>query len=329
MRGGPALAIAILAACGDNAVGIPYAEYDDLVASARCERLVRCGLFAERATCDGFFRARPDRGLAASINVGKVLFNGVAAEACQAALAAQSCDAASRDARVLPAPCRKMFLGTLPVDAECQRDEECVSGSCDQEAACPTNTCCPGVCTSSERAPIGDACTSNATCADDAFCGPDNLCRALATIGEECRRDEECDYGLGCIGPTDQMPGRCRETPGFGGTCLYGRCGEIGAACKAFACVALGLPGAACISNADCSPFTLCDGATQKCVDVPALGMPCTVACAGEAYCEPSTMTCTAPLANTTPCRADDQCASLFCEEGPIFDACATRTLCF
>jgi hypothetical protein len=329
MRGGPALAVVLAVGCGTPDPGIPFEELDALVASARCERLVRCGLFAERTTCDAYFRKRPDLGLRAAINAGKVTFDGNAAEACQAALAALSCDDASREARVLPDACDQMFGGTADLGEVCQRDQECISGACDQNDACPANMCCAGTCVANDRVEIGGPCTTNAGCVADSFCGPEGVCKELAKIGEECRRDGDCDYGLGCIGPTEQMPGRCRETPAIGGSCLYDRCGDIGATCKSFTCVALGLVGAACTTNKDCSPFLLCDDTTSTCVDVPVLGMPCTVACAGESFCEQTTMTCTAPLANTTPCGSDDQCESLFCEEGQIFEACATRTLCF
>jgi hypothetical protein len=322
-------AIAVLAACGDNITGIPFDAYEDLAASARCDRLVRCGLFADRPTCDGYFRKRPDLGLAASINVGKVLFNGVAAEACQAALAAQSCDDSSREVRVPPPACARVFTGTLATGTECQRDQECRSGACDQNAACPANMCCPGTCVASARSDIDGPCATSANCVDDTFCGDDQLCHALSDVGEPCRRDADCNYGLGCINATEQMPGACRETPVIGGNCLYQRCGEIGATCKSFSCVALGLPGAACVSNADCSPFTVCDPDAKVCANLPTLGTPCTGRCAGESYCEATLLECVAPLSDGSPCGGGNECASLFCEEGPVFDACRTPALCF
>jgi hypothetical protein len=37
---------------------------------------------------------------------------------------------------------------------------------------------------------------------------------------------------------------------------------------------------------------------------------------------------CRAPQSNAAPCTSDNQCATQFCEEGPLFDHCAEPALC-
>jgi hypothetical protein len=323
----------ILAACGDNITGTPLAEFQAEADAARCSYFMRCGLFASADTCAAFFRDRPDVNVDAALAAGKVFYNGVAAEKCHAALAAQSCDLSSREGRVLPDACDHIFGGTLDEGETCAFDAECSSGRCDAGDCNPALACCSGTCLARrERADIGGACDTSADCVVDSFCTPEHACAALVAEAGECRADGECDYGLACIGASELQPGNCRAMPLLGESCPYLRCAEVEATCSATShtCVALGLPGATCASSADCSPFARCDMGTMTCADVPTLGMPCQGACAGEAFCDVSgSMTCAAPLPNTSPCSSDDQCASLFCAEGPVFDACADRQACF
>jgi hypothetical protein len=321
------LAVLAVCACGDNVVGTPFSEFEAASDRARCERFVRCGLFTDNDACNGFFRKRPDIDLAAAVARGIVRYSGPAADECLAALAAQSCDTSSRDARTQPAACAEMFRGSVKTGDACALDEECASGVC----ALPTcnQACCTGTCHARRASAIGDACELDVDCTGDAFCGGDKLCHALGAVGIDCERDNECDYGLACIGPSQLMPGNCRAQPRIGEPCLYLRCGELGATCTAGTCVALGLPGAPCTSAKDCSPFAVCDTSTGACATVPSLGEPCTVGCAGEAWCDASdTHLCSTPKPINSMCSSDDQCASLFCDEGPIFDACAQRAIC-
>jgi len=87
-----------------------------------------------------------------------------------------------------------------------------------------------------------------------------------------------------------------------------------------------------CTTDAECSEFRSCDPMTSRCADTPSLGMPCGGRCAGEAWCAldgSSIGTCVAPQETAAPCLSNDQCASLFCEEGEFFDTCAERAICF
>jgi hypothetical protein len=323
------VALAVLCGCGDNITGTPLDELDAEVSAARCDRLVRCGLFADTATCAGFFRFQPAVDLEAAVAQNIVRYDGALAKQCHEAFAAETCDDSSREARVLPLACRQMFVGTRPADDACAFDEECASGICDI-ASC-VDTCCAGTCHYIHPlATIDDACDIDRDCVADTYCGKDNLCHALVGAGGLCQRDVECDYRLGCIGPTELMPGNCREMPLVGESCPYQRCAEIGALCTAsHMCIAAGLVGAPCTTSADCSQFASCDVGSGTCQDLPTLGMPCTSKCAGEAWCDTTAGTCVAPRATGEPCDFGDQCTSQFCKGGVVFDFCAELPLCF
>jgi hypothetical protein len=322
--------LALLAGCGDNLTGTPLEQFDAESDQARCDRLVRCGLFVDQAACDGFFRLRPDVNLTSAIEAGIVGYVGPAARQCHEALATVSCDTSARDARIAPLACTQMFVGSLAEDAPCSLDEECASGTCTLPV-CP-ELCCTGTCRG--RRAVGnvdDPCELDRDCVADTFCGNDQICHPLVTEGGLCDDDRECDYHLGCIGPTELMPGNCRVLPLLGESCPYQRCAELGAVCNAsHVCVAVGLPGTPCASGDDCSPLARCDTTAGVCTEVPRLGEPCTFTCAGESFCDVNgSKTCIAPRANTEPCSSDAECASLYCAEGPVFDACAVRPLCF
>lgn len=321
--------LVIVCACGDNLTGTPFDELEVEANRARCERFVRCGLFAEEATCTSFFRKRPDVNLHAAIAAGIVRYDGPSAERCHRELAALTCDTSAREARVRSLACEQMFAGTLPAGAACRLGEECRSGAC-EVPACP-EACCTGTCRAARAfAELDAACTLDDDCVDDAYCGDDLVCHPLVTTGGSCESDCECEFHLGCIGATPLMAGNCRELPLVGEPCPYLRCAELGATCQAGRCIALGLPGAPCASGADCSPFAQCDAAANRCVDTPRLAEPCTARCAGEAWCDFMGLgMCTAPQPNGAPCGSDDQCLSLDCVEGPAFDSCADRPLCF
>jgi hypothetical protein len=320
------LFVLALVACGDNRIGIPFDQLDDALDQARCERLVRCGMFTDAAACDGYFRKRPDRDLAAAVKGGLVTYSGPAAEDCVAALAAQSCDTSSRDARTTPPACKAMFHGSGLPGETCSFDEECASGSCDNPNC--GELCCHGTCRALESSEVGEPCDIDADCGRDLFCGKaDAICHPLGGDGAVCDDDNECDYGFACIKASPTLAGDCRAQPHLGETCLYQRCGDLNATCTDSTCVALGLPGDPCIDSSECSPFAECDTEAGRCIATPRLGEACSFGCAGEAWCREGT--CVEPQQNAAACTADSQCLSLFCEEGVIFDDCADKPLCF
>ena len=322
-------ASALLGACGDNLRGVVFDDYRDARVAAECTRLVRCGLFAEHATCTSYFRVLDDAPLRNAIENEHIVYDPAAALRCLDELALLGCDETARDVRVPPDACARAFVGTRAVGESCAFGGECASGSCDLPD-CPVEACCYGSCLATRTAALGDACTIDDDCVDGAFCGEARACIALAARGEACRKDAHCDFGLACIGASELQAGACRVLPPIGEPCPYLRCAELGATCDADrTCVALGLPGAPCATDRDCSPYARCDASAGACVDVPSLGMACAGPCAGEAWCDLEGSTrCEAPQEATAPCLSDDQCASLYCAEGIVSKYCAERPIC-
>lgn len=316
------------AGCGDN---IPGLAFDDLHAAslqARCDYLQRCGLIADHAVCTALFRAPKDDRLRAAIDAGKIRYDGAAAKRCQEALAVRSCDQTSREVRVPFEECTRMFSGTIEVGGECAFDGECRSGSCNAPA-CPVMTCCAGVCLPTAFAALGESCANDEECVIGTFCS-DSVCVVLSQRGQPCKLDTHCDHGFACIGATEQQHGACRALPLIHESCPYLRCAEINAFCNdSQICAPIGLPGAPCASDTDCSPYAQC-GANGVCEDLPRLGMACKGNCAGEAWCNRSSGQgiCSIPQENHSPCASPEQCASYHCEVGSFFTYCADEPIC-
>jgi hypothetical protein len=316
-----------LTACGDDVAGIDLDDYGDARRTAECERLVRCGLFSTQDACERLLLPALDDDARAAIDAKKIAYSPAAAKECLSAISAQSCDATSTDVRTPLPACSDVATGLVKDGLACAFDSECISGSC-SEPSCGINECCAGACLPTIRAAAVDgACHRDLDCADG-FCGSDTRCHPRVAAREMCMRDEECDFDLACVGATDLEPGRCRDLPLIGEPCPYLRCAEIGATCVDGACAPHGLAGTACTTAADCSPFSEC-APSGTCAELAQLGEPCTTACARDAWCDAAEGRCVALMPNGSPCEADDQCESLYCEEGPVFDACTERVICY
>lgn len=323
------LVLAAVAGCSSPSLELD--QLDDAMFAAQCLRAVRCGLETSVEACRAYAVTPPPSSFPAARAAGHLEFDGDEARRCEDALAARPCDVTSRDARIVPDACKRVFAGRVADGDPCAFDEECTSGRCDQ-GVCPEGVCCIGACgeTRTGGAP-GDACDRSSECTDG-FCDGDHTCHALAGNNASCQRDEECAYGLACVSPSPSLPGECKALPRLGEPCPYQRCTEIGTVCAANGlCVAVGLPGAPCTIAQDCSPYLLCDATQHVCIERPVLGMPCDAYCAGDAYCDFSTggqATCTTLMPNGTPCDDSGTCASHNCKPGPVFDACADYPIC-
>lgn len=324
-------AIAIVPACSSASVRLE--DFEQAAQEAKCTRLVRCGLFVSAEACDGYFRSPPVSSLGPAQVAGRLDFDGVAARQCDDALAAEGCDPAARDVRVVPDACWKQFHGRIADGDPCSFDQECASSRCDLPA-CGDGVCCVGTCGPTRpRGHAGDACDRTSECIDG-FCGGDHMCHALGVAQASCTSDEQCDYGLACLQASPSLPGTCGTLPKIGELCPYHRCAGLSATCDASThCIALGLPGAPCSAHGDCSPFAECDMANHVCIELPGLGMRCDVACAGESWCDfevdPTLGTCMEPQPNGTPCDEADKCASQSCKPGPVFASCEDYPVCF
>jgi hypothetical protein len=330
MRSLGSLAIAALVAACSSA-SIKLEELDAAGLTARCERFVRCGLASSTGACEASFRKPPPSSFGPARDAGRLAFDGEQARSCEDALAAQSCDVTTRDVRVVPDACKKMFRGRIAAGDACAFDEECASSRCGQQV-CPEGACCVGTCDAATAGGPGDACDRSSQCSDGFCDAADHTCRALIAANTTCMRDEECDFGLACLSPSPSLPGTCKPLPHVGEACPYQRCAELGAVCDATShCVAVGLPGKPCTSNGDCSTFTECDAKSRVCIELPTLGMPCDVACAGDAYCKFDAQdagTCAAPDPNGAVCDDAGTCASRNCKPGPVFPSCEDYPIC-
>jgi hypothetical protein len=316
----------LIAGCGDNIAAIPYEQYAGARRQAECERLVRCGLFADLAACDAYSYPLPDLNLDAAIADQRVRYDGVAAQQCIDAISALTCDGGSPEARSFPEWCQRIFTGTAEAGDACAFDSECESRHCEQEA-CDPSMCCPGTCVGDGPSIENGPCRADPDCVAGTACGLDHVCHALAKAGDTCYRDAQCDYGLGCI--TQTNPGICRPLAAPGDACPFSRCALIGDRCDATAgCTPYGIAGAACSTDSECTPTGICDTSVGQCAALPDVGMPCTFRCAADAWCDPMSHVCMARLEMNAPCGTDNQCVTGYCAEGVAFDFCNVRPVC-
>lgn len=323
------MCLVALAAC--SAAPLDLDQLDAAVLAARCARAARCGLVRSIEACEAASFTPPPNSFQAARDAGHLEFDGEQARRCQDVLSAQSCDLTSREFRVTPEACRRMFRGRIADGDACAFDEECASGRCDQ-GVCPEGVCCIGLCGETRvGGHPGDACGRSSECIDG-YCDADHSCHALAAENAACLRDEQCEFGLACVSPSPSIPGECRPLPHLGEPCPYQRCAEANAICDATGrCAAVGLAGAPCTSHTECSPFIECDLSSQRCIELPTLGMPCDTDCAGDSYCRFTTDgigVCTELMVNGTPCDDPGTCASHNCKPGPVFDSCEDYPIC-
>lgn len=322
-----ALFLLLVASCGDNAVPrMPLTEFLRERHVAECVHLTRCGLFSTETACNRYFRWPSDAPLIKAIENDKIRYDGTASFDCLEALASIGCDRTQVDARTTPAACDKVFQGRVDDGEACAFHDECRSGICEDIPACTRDTCCYGTCATSLRSPVDGACRGDSQCVEGTYCHKSHVCRARIGENMSCDDARGCEFGLACVGVTDLQAGTCRRLPATGQACPYKECSDINAVCSNSNCIALGLPGAACSSDAECTFYGECDEIAGHCIDTPSLGMPCDVYCAGEAWCDLNI--CVAPLPDGAMCGADNQCASTDCFEGPVFDQCNETAVC-
>jgi hypothetical protein len=311
------LALVLLVGCGDNLEGITLEQRQAAETEARCAQLTRCGLFANEATCVAFIRPKDETALFAAVANGIVIYRPTSETACVRDLANVSCDRTAEDNRALPLTCQGALVGTRGAGAPCAFDKECSTGRCALDV-CADTECCVGTC-KGPRGEAGATCQRHDDCVDGLYCGADGACANLVAANAACTSDVACDIGLACVS------GLCRALPHVGQACPYGRCAEVGARCASGTCTTVGLAGDACTDDSECSQYARCD--SGRCTEIPSLGMPCDGRCSGDAFCKNGA--CRTPLENGQPCGAYNECASQLCAEGPIFDVCAERPVCY
>lgn len=325
---------------------------------AWCTYFVRCGDFPDQATClsanlQSRFATAARAGIAAvfpagsdadmAVSSGRARVDLDAAQQCFDQIAANTCDrtdaigrsATGEGQSANPVSCGAIVHGSLSEGRACASDVECTSQRCSTNPADCTMACCTGQCEVAASQPIAigqpcdgatDSCMEGATCISSP--SGDKRCRARLPQGASCQVDAECDYNLGCIQT-------CQPLPAVGQPCPNGVCRDEGVVCNsARMCAPGGLPGASCVTTADCSRFYECD-ATKHCAGGPVLGEGCMFDCFDRSVCNGI---CIAPLADGAFCgtptgRKDDLCQSHYCRPDPGGDprkgACAPHPECF
>jgi hypothetical protein len=328
-----------MAACSGGGPSVEYADFDQALSQAKCQRAARCGLFPDEDSCNANARVVPDTSLAAAIAAKAVKYDGQQAKQCIDATAKQGCDSTGADVHLPPDACVKMLTGTVAGGGNCSINAVCASGTCVLPTECPepSQGCCVGACRPTQApAAAGGSCVQDYDCQTGLVCGADATCHKPGAEGDDCGSDPECGDGLGCIGATPDQTGICRTLPHIGEECPYLRCAEINLRCDgtSHTCVAYGLPGDTCPTGSECAPNLECNAMTKMCELLPQLGAACDDECGGDSFCQFGANdappgVCVAPYPNTQPCDGFNQCATFYCEQGPLSDFCKDAPVCF
>ena len=295
--------------------------------------------------------------LIASVDAGKITYDGEKAAECIATMKTSSCSDEE------PAACDEVWQGNAAPGGECTRDEECAAGYCDESQGCP------GACTAYKQA--GEACTFDDICTIGYDC-IDDLCKAQPEIvdGAPCEAFDRCAGISVCVADKEGV-----ET----GTCqsrlsLF-RLGE-GAECDITQYqdsysgfvkhdVALCKPGLSCVvestdlangtavsscqkalaSGAECGygapdpcpsdEYCTADPTADKlsgtCTKLPLEGEPCLDLQTVQAKCGPSLQCednniCTPPKVLGDSCTQNKDCVSGHCDDQS--GTCALRPEC-
>jgi hypothetical protein len=325
------LAIALLAACGDDDSGggsIPIDDLQGALISAYCNLYVMCGLVDDATTCRAIFGAEVevDADLLAAVEAGKIIYHPDKARECLNGIGG-SCDQNQFFTNDAQEACEATFEGTVAAGGQCAMSEECRSRECNIPS-CP-DACCQGTCVGDTpvRSQVGGPCESTSQCIDS-FCDfQTNTCGAYRPTGAACTSDSQCQVG-GCV---DSI---CALLPGPGEICSSTtgdvECNDLGYQCSttSMTCVAYGLTGDPCMTSRDCSPLYVCDTA-GTCGLQPRLGEACdplSSGCIDRSYCDMTTSICTAGKPDNSACAEDEQCASGNCDF--TTNVCTTPPIC-
>jgi hypothetical protein len=249
------------------------------------------------------------RQVQADIQSGKVVYDGVAAEACLDAFAARSCNFS--EVFTIPPGCDRAVKGTLADGAACGSGNQCISRICAPASTttCETATmCCPGTCAATRVAEGGD-CSGGHSCAPGTYCdtsGTTPVCKKRGAVGAACTLLLPCAENLQCAKATGATEGTCATYPKRGEACGTGiiDCDDTRDACDAASktCVARVGVGGDCTAGPErCLVFTKCDATSLKCVAKSALGGACTT---------------------NSGCLSSLVCVNGLCEEQPLRPVC-------
>lgn len=326
-----ALVLALLVAgCSNN---ISRDQLYPEIYRAYCAQYARCGLAHSESACktlyDGYLEYMETPTLyEASIEAGKIRYDGARARRCIDAMAATPCSG-SVLAVASNEDCQGMFEGLVPVGGACGPRECVPSAYCTTEAG---GAECPGTCVArvsegveaksaamcefpltlvdgrcAKRRKEGEACQGSSMC-ESLSCGGDLVCKTPGIKGEACSVTAPCGALLPCI------DGVCRTPAGVGEACekslllpcqvdLHCDQGTSGAG----TCRELLTEGQACGEGTRCMPPLGCSAG--KCTRPAGSGESCKeLVCQPEYYCETNSQVCKDRLAEGQACSVSSEC---------------------
>jgi hypothetical protein len=175
-----------------------------------------------------------------------------------------------------PAVCVNGSCGLKPDGAACAAAAECIHNFCEQGICC--QTACQGTCKSCALS------TSRGVCSNIPAGSPDVLSRCPDQGSTSCGTDGKCD-GKGACRLYDATTACAGPSCPLGqATAISGRtCNGLGVCqpatmtpCQPYVCNGATACLAACTSDGDCVPPTICDPKTNRCGNLLRAGQPCT-----------------------------------------------------
>ena len=284
-----ALGIASFSACRSSEGGVPIEDFPRLYADAACNNLGPCcaqaGFPHDAAQCHAAMERSLQREFEMELLQPNRAYDAVAARACLDAGSAST--PISRACTALPsavsAPCRRIFVGTLPVGQACLGGVECVPGStCYPTGDGAKRQCtdwnalrgklgqsCLFTCTEVEEDKEGVDCSSrggagggggpggsapvNCFTSDGLYCESAIGCAKIPAIGEACSTDF-------CAGEAFCDQGICAPKRTSGPCGLIDSCAATAYCAADGQCELRKATGEACTSDRECPTTDLCDG---------------------------------------------------------------------
>jgi Dickkopf N-terminal cysteine-rich region len=341
------VALAMVCSCvgGDDGDPSKYVSLTGIPAAyqaAICTHLVACHEMPDQATClastVGSYYIDPV--LIQTAVIGEIRYDGSTLFKCFDNIATASCNPGDLSNRESVDQCALyIFSGTVRGGSACTSNIECVSQQCGSGTACNGQSgCCNDACVGdvapSQIPPaLGSACAQATfgfdSCAETQYCDEvTNVCTVLKAKGINCQSTSECADGLVC---DVQNTLACVVSPQLGDPCPLGQCGELGTYCEPGddICRAVGSIGDSCAAGHLCSPYLVCDATTMTCQLYPQTGQSCEILqkCNDlDTYCDISTETCLARVADNEACDASYRCISEFCDTTTM--RCKEQPIC-
>jgi hypothetical protein len=185
---------------GSGVAGVPFDQLSAAYAAVFCHQAFTCCDAAEldtsmrgvdEATCVTNYMARIDANLAdypTAIAAGRILYNGDRVRRCLDAVAALPCAQWGADQQLRRfSDCLHFYDGTIAPGGACAQTAECADGTCGTGGVA-------GVCVANAK--IGESCVSG-SCQPEVSCASDSsgfptVCATPLADGAACSYDSDC-----------------------------------------------------------------------------------------------------------------------------------------